>query len=258
MGRHWPFLDCDGPLAFAHRGGAGEAPENTLAAFGRAVDLGFSYLETDTRVSADGIAMVFHDSTLDRTTDRSGRLCDLTRDQLREARVWGSAPIPTVEEMLLAFPGARFNIDPKEDAVVDSLAEVIDRTKALDRVCIGAFAGRRLVRLKELLGADLCSSIGITAVGRLRLASLDPVASFAFPNAEERPCVQVPPYVGRRKLVDKRFVEAAHSRGLKVHVWVVNRIPEIHRLLDLGVDGLMTDYPSVLRKAYEERGIWGA
>ena len=254
--KRWYFLEHEGPLAFAHRGGAGEAPENTLKAFGRAVDMGFRYLETDARVSADGVAMVFHDATLDRVTDRTGKVCDLSSAQLKSARVWGREPIPTLEEALVAFPDTRFNIDPKEDAVVEPMAEAIAETSSVKRVCIGAFAGRRLGRLRELLGSDLCHSIGIAGVGRLRLASLGEKASFALSDADESPCVQVPPYVGRKPLVDERFVEAAHRRSQQVHVWVIDEPDEMHRLLDIGVDGIMTDFPSVLKEVYEERGVW--
>ena len=254
--KRWHFLEHEGPLAFAHRGGAGEAPENTLRAFRRAVDMGFAYLETDVRVSADGVAMLFHDATLDRVTNRTGRVRDMTRAQLQSARVWGSEPIPTLEETLAEFPHTRFNIDPKEDAVVEPMAKAIARTSSVKRICVGAFAGRRLGRLRELLGTDLCHSIGITGVGRLRLASLGEKASFAFPDANECPCVQVPPYVGKKLLVDERFVEEAHRRSLQVHVWVVDEPEEMYRLLDIGVDGIMTDLPSVLRGVYEERGIW--
>ena len=256
MRKRWAFLENDGPLAFAHRGGAGEAPENTLAAFRRAVELGFRYLETDVRVSSDGVAMAFHDATLDRVTNLTGRFCDLSRDELREALVWGREPIPTLEELLRTFPKARFNIDPKEDAGVKPLAEVIARTGAIDRVCVGSFAGRRLTKLREMLGPRLCHSVGLAALSRLRLVSLGSNKGISPPEVADCPCVQLPPYLGGHRLVDERLVKAAHAESIQVHVWVVNEPEEMHRLLNLGVDGIMTDFPSVLREVLRERGAW--
>ncbi len=248
-----PYLQNDGPLAFAHRGGGGEAPENTLAAFERAVDLGFRYLETDARLTADGVVVAFHDPVLDRLTDSRGRIAELTWAEVAGARVHGVEPIPRMEDLLGAWGDARFNIDPKCDAVVEPLARLIQRRGMLERVCFGSFKARRTARLQRMLGPAVCRSLGPLGVARLRAASLRMPVPVAAGGAA---CVQVPPYLEGRRLVDERFVHRAHRQRLQVHVWTVDDADHMHQLLDIGVDGLMTDRPSVLRRVLEARGTW--
>ena len=249
----FPFLDWPHPIPFAHRGGAAEVGgENTLAAFGRAVAMGYRYLETDGRVTSDGVLLAFHDERLDRVTDLEGRLEDRPWAEVRQARVGpeGEA-ISTMEALLDAFPDARFNIDPKMDAAVAPLAEALRRTNAWDRVNIAAFSDRRLLQIRRAAGRPVCTSMGPAAIGRLRLAGYGvPVGPFAAA------CVQVPLTWKGRTLVDARFVQAAARRGIPVHVWTIDEPAEIHRLLDLGAGGIMTDRPSVLKNVLEERGQW--
>ena len=252
-----PYLDHPGPLAFAHRGGAEEHPENSLAAFAHAVDLGFRYLETDVHLTADGVVLAFHDDSLDRVTDRSGLVAECTAAEIAEARIAGVEPIPTLDQLLDAFPEIRINIDPKDDRVVDPLAEVLQRHAALDRVCLGSFSDRRLTGCRRLLGPDLCTSAGPMATARFRLSSLGlPVGPGRPPRGPD--CLQVPVRQSGIPLVDRRFVDHAHRRGQHVHVWTIDDPAEMHRLLDLGVDGLMTDRPSVLRTVLIERQAWVA
>ncbi len=248
--RH-PFLDHPGVLAFAHRGGAEEVPENSLAAFQHAVDLGYRYLETDVHLTADGVVVAFHDDILDRVTDRTGRLADLGWEEVSEARIAGSEPIPTLLDLLEAFPEARVNIDPKDDAVVEALARILRETVALDRVCLGAFSDRRLAHLRELLGPELCTSAGPRSIAAFRAASLGLVM-----RQPPWHCLQVPVRARGVTLVERRFLEAAHEKGLQVHVWTIDEADEMHRLLDLGVDGIMTDRPRLLREVLRERGRW--
>ena len=249
----FPFLDWPYPIPFAHRGGAAEVGgENTLAAFGRAVALGYRYLETDGRVTADGVLLAFHDERLDRVTDLDGRLEDRPWSEVRQAKVGAEGdPITTMEALLDAFPDARFNIDPTMDAAVAPLAEALRRTNAWDRVNIAAFSDRRLLQLRRAAGRPVCTSMGPAAIARLRLAAYGvPVGPFSAA------CVQVPLAWKDRTLVDARFVKAAGRRGIPVHVWTIDEPAEMHRLLDLGVGGIMTDRPSVLKRVMEERGQW--
>jgi len=160
-------------------------------------------------------------------------------------------PIPLLEDLLGAWPEVRVNIDPKEDSAVEPLAEVIRRTDAVHRVCAGAFSDRRLARLRRLLGHRLCTSLGPAGVARLRLASIGaPVGTLPAP------CAQVPVRARGLSVIDRRFLSAAHRRGMQVHVWTIDDEPEMERLLDLGVDGIMTDRPAVLKKVLERRGVW--
>jgi glycerophosphoryl diester phosphodiesterase len=247
------FLDWPHPIPFAHRGGAAEVGgENTLAAFERAVALGYRYLETDGRVTADGVLLAFHDERLDRVTDLDGRLEDRPWSEVRRARVGSDGEgIATMEALLDAFPEHRFNIDPKMDAAVAPLAEALRRTKAWDRVNIAAFSDRRLLQLRRTVDRPVCTSTGPAGIARMRLAAYGvPVGPFGAA------CVQVPTTWKDRTLVDARFVRAAARRRMPVHVWTIDEPAEMHRLLDLGVGGLMTDRPSVLKRVMEERGQW--
>ena len=248
-----PYLRNDGPLAFAHRGGSHEAPENTLAAFDRAVSMGFRYLETDARLTSDGVVVAFHDSTLDRLTDRCGRVADLHWAEVSAARVHGIEPVPRLVDVLGAWESVRFNIDPKCDEVVEPLAELVRDLGMVERVCFGSFKARRTARLGRILGPAACRSLGPLGVARLWLSSRRlPVPTLRGAAA----CVQVPARIEGRALVDEALVDAAHRHGLQVHVWTVDDPSHMLRLLDLGVDGLMTDRPSVLRRVLEARGVW--
>lgn len=249
----WAFLDHAGPLAFAHRGGAGDWPENTMPAFEHAVGLGYRYLETDVHATADGVLLAFHDDRLDRVTDRTGEIAALPFSVVAEARVDGREPIPLLEDLLGAFPDARVNIDPKHDDSVEPLIEVLERTAAVDRVCIGAFSDARLRTLRARLGPGLCTSMGPKEVARLRL---DAISGRVHPTPTG--CVQIPESFRGVTVTNAAVVRAAHRAGLQVHVWTVDDPAAMNRLLDLGVDGLMTDRPAVLKEVLTARSQWVA
>lgn len=249
-----PFLDHRLPLAIAHRGGTEVAPENSVAAFAAATELGFGYLETDVHLTSDGVLVAFHDDELDRVTDGHGVLAQLPWSEVAQARIGGTEPVPTLDELLETFPDARFNIDPKSDHVVVALVAALRRHGALSRVCIGAFSDDRLRRMRSLVGPELCTAAGpreIAALARAsRLGRTDRTA-----ECEYR-CLQVPVRHLKVEIVTPAFVQAAHDRGVQVHVWTIDDPTEMHRLLELGVDGIMTDRPSVLRSVLVERGTW--
>ncbi len=226
-------------------------PENTIDAFAHAVSLGYRYLETDAHLTRDGHVIAFHDERLDRVTAHTGRVDALTLREVQAARIGGRGEIVALEALLAEFPDQRINIDPKSDAVVAPLAKLLERAGAVERVCIGSFSDQRIARMRALLGAALCTSGGPRAVARLRIASVGGPAKVP-PMA----CVQVPTRARGVTLVDARFVRAAHARSLPVHVWTIDDPAEMHRLLDLGVDGIMTDQPEVLRTVLESRGQW--
>ncbi|MFF7750667.1 glycerophosphodiester phosphodiesterase [Streptomyces sp. NPDC007971] len=249
--RH-PYLDHPGPIAFAHRGGAADGLENTVAQFRRAVETGYRYIETDVHATADGTLVAFHDSTLDRVTDGAGRIADLPWEDVRHARVGGQEPVPLFEELLETFPEVRWNVDIKAEPALRPFLELIERTDAWDRVCVGSFSEARVLRAQRLAGPRLATSFGTRGVLSLRLRS------WGLPAAVRRSAVaaQVPEAQSGVPVVDQRFVRAAHALGLQVHVWTINEPERMHRLLDLGVDGIMTDHIDMLRKVMEERGVW--
>ncbi|MFF1903634.1 glycerophosphodiester phosphodiesterase [Kitasatospora sp. NPDC058218] len=249
-----PFLDQPGPLAFAHRGGDLGHPENSLAAFEAAVALGYRYLETDVHATRDGVLVAFHDSRLDRVTDHAGAVAELPWDTVRQARIGGTEPVPLLEDLLDAFPAARFNVDVKAAPAVGPLVEAIRRTNAWDRICVGGFSDSRLAAVRAAAGPRLATSLGPREVARLRLRSLAGplVRGRGAPFAGV--CAQVPERHRGVRVVDRAFVRAAHRLGLQVHVWTVDDPTRIRALLDLGVDGIMADRIDVLRDVLGERG----
>ena len=265
MSRAHAFLSRPPPIAFAHRGGAEDAPENTLEAFGAAIALGYRYLETDVHVTRDGVLVAFHDDRLDRVTDRRGAIADLgiaeveaadaghrfSPDGGRTFPVRGRGiRVPRLEHVLSRWPECRVNIDPKTDACVAPLVELIDRLDAWDRVCVGSFSDRRLRRIRELGRGRVCTSMGPRAVAVARLA-----AATGWMPRLGADCIQVPLRHGPFPIVTARFVRAAHRAGLPVHVWTIDDEPTMQRLLDLGVDGIMTNRPRLLRAVLARRGI---
>ncbi|OQR59319.1 glycerophosphodiester phosphodiesterase [Streptomyces maremycinicus] len=247
-----PYLDHPRPIPFAHRGGAADGLENTAAQFRRAVEAGYRYIETDVHATRDGKLVAFHDATLDRVTDGAGRIADLLWSDVRHARVAGKEPVPLFEELLETFPEVRWNIDLKAEPALHPLLNLIARTGAWDRVCVGSFSEARVVRAQRLAGPRLATSYGTRGVLNLRLRS------WGVPAALRRSAIaaQVPESQSGIQVVDHRFLRAAHARGLQVHVWTINDADRMHRLLDLGVDGIMTDHIDTLREVMEDRGVW--
>jgi glycerophosphoryl diester phosphodiesterase len=246
------FLQAEPPLAFAHRGFAPDGAENSMSAFERAVELGYRYLETDVRVTADGVALAFHDATLDRVTDRAGRIAALPWSEVRRARIAGREPIPLLTDLLTAWPEVRINIDVKADVTIGPTIDAIRRTGAVARVCVGAFSTRRIEAVRRSLGPHLCTSLGPHAAMRLRM----PGAQRPRRTPLRGRCAQVPSRIGRRIFVDARYLSAAHAHEVPVHAWTVNDEAEMVRLLDLGIDGIMTDRADVLRDLLIARGQW--
>ncbi len=252
MARH-PYLDVHGPIAFAHRGGAEEFPENTLRAFRHAVDLGYTHVETDVHATADGVAVAFHDDSLDRVTDAHGAIAQLAWSDVRRASVAGTDPMLRLDELLEELPGTRINIDPKADSAVGPLVEVLQRTGAVERVCVCSFSDRRTRQVRDRIGDSLCVGAGPAGIARLLAASARlrwTRSTFDFHAA------QVPVRAKGLTVVRPAVVAAAHRGGVAVHVWTIDDAAEMHRLLDLGVDGIMTDRPSVLRQVMIDRGHW--
>lgn len=245
------FLEHDGVIAFSHRGGTSDWPENTMPAFQRSIDLGFRYLETDVHLSADGVLFAFHDSNLKRGTGVDANIADLESHELDSLLVDGRAPIPRLAEILTTWPHARVNIDTKSDASVLPLIQELRSRRAIDRVCVGSFSDRRIKKCRRELGPELCTSMGRMEALRLILAS----KGLADPSLLQASCAQLPV----RYLVEvttPALVNLAHEHSIQVHVWTIDA-PEVMRgLLDDQVDGIMTDQPRILRDVLIDRGAW--
>jgi glycerophosphoryl diester phosphodiesterase len=244
------FLDHPRPLAFAHRGGAAHFPENSWTAFEHAVGLGYAYLETDAHATSDGTVVAFHDKTLDRVTDSTGRISDMTAAQVAKARISGTEPIPLLADLLMAWPDVRFNIDVKDEPVIGPLVEVLKATSVWDRVCLTSFSGQRLRTTLRLLPQPVCSATSPADVVALRAGM--PVRALATRfTTNSTQCAQIP-----MSMTTPRVVARAHAAGLQVHVWTVNEVQAMAAMLDLGVDGIMTDNTEALRDLLISRGQW--
>ncbi|MEE2040027.1 glycerophosphodiester phosphodiesterase [Nocardiopsis sp. CT-R113] len=256
------YLSSPVPVALAHRGGwltddqgvRSTELENTAVAFQHAVDLGYTYLETDVHATSDGVLMAFHDRTLDRTTDRGGAIGDLPFSEVSRARVGGREPVPLLEDLLGSWPSARFNIDLKADAAVLPLIRVLRRTGAWDRVCVGSFDQQRLDLARRLFDRPVATSCGPADVVRLRVASLSPLLR---PLASRAPvCAQIPLWQGSFPVLSRDLIRTAHRLGIQVHVWTVNDPQVMERLLNAGVDGIVTDNTTALKRLLADRGQW--
>ncbi len=242
----------------AHRGGSFLAEnlgiENTLAAFGNAVALGFRYLETDVHATGDGELVAFHDEDLGRVTGTPGLIAEMSFADVRSILVGGRELVPTPDELLEAFPDARFNIDLKASGAVPLLARTISRHNAGARVCVGSFSGSRIRSFRRLMPrvttAATPSEVLLMSSGRVRRR--DPLAAdvvFQVPITHRRGPVTVRP-------VTPKTVAAVHAAGRKIHVWTIDDRDTMQSLLDLGVDGIVTDRPDLLKAVLHTRGMW--
>jgi len=257
----FPFLDAGreagAVLAFAHRGGARHPEiaglENTLVAFEHAVALGYSYLETDVHATRDGVLLAFHDDVLDRVTSSVGSVVEAAYVDLRTALIRDREPIPLMADLLEHFPVTRFNIDIKSDAAVGLLADLVERTGCHDRVCVGSFSEGRLRAFRRAVSRPVATSFGPVSVGVSRFAPRRLARRILAGGGD---AFQVPAERFGVSIVTRAFVERAHRAGHPVHVWTVDEPEEMAGLLDLGVDGLMTDRTDLLRDVLTGRGQW--
>lgn len=250
------FLGYDNFAAFAHRGGSAEQPENTRASFAHARSLGYRFLETDVHATADGVVAVIHDPTLQRMAGHPGRIAELPWRDVGAVELPDGQRVPRLDELLEEWPEIRWNIDAKAPEVVEPLVDVLRRAGALDRVCVTSFSDRRIARLRDLAGPQLATAMGRGGVTALRAASFLPDPALARRGWSSAVAAQVPLRSGPVPVVDRRFVAAAHRVGVAVHVWTIDDAETMEELVDLGVDGIMTDRPSVLRDVLVRRGIW--
>lgn len=262
------FPYFDGPfLALAHRGGATYPAnlhrENSVHAFTEAAGLGYHHLETDVHATADGVLLAFHDAILDRVTDRSGVIAELSYAEVRQARIHGIDPIPTLAELFTTFPGARFNIDAKSDTSVNLLTDTIAEHDAYDRVCVSSFGVARLHRLRRRLRQRLGQRLGrpvACAASSYGVAVNRFLPWFTWALNTPAPVLQIPVHtrvLGRdSRILTPALLRAAHRAGKQVHIWTVDDSELMERLIDAGVDGIFTDRIDTLKTVLTQRGLW--
>jgi len=240
------YLDYDGLKVLAHRGGAEESYENTTESFEYSQLLGCEFIETDVQVSSDGIPYIFHDDDLKRILNKPVRFDSLSSNEIDDLSIFNSCKIPKLSDTLLRFPNLCFQIDFKTDEVVMPALDVINDMNVFDRVCIASFSSKRLQNVRSLY-PDLCISMGPNEVFKTLLASLN-----LYKGEIPGDCLQIPMSYYGIKIVSKRFVDFVHSRGLKIMIWTINDIKTFKYLIDLGVDGIITDKPKLLFQTIEE------
>ncbi|WP_139721146.1 glycerophosphodiester phosphodiesterase [Serinicoccus chungangensis] len=257
------YLDHPGPIAMAHRGFDADAAgvENSMSAFQAAVDLGYRYVETDVHATRDGVVVAFHDETLDRVTDRRGAIPELSWREVSRALIAGREPVPRLEDLLGSFPELRVNIDIKTPGAVVPLVQVLERTQAHGRVCVTSFSDQRRDAAVMRLTRPVATSAGQRSTASFRAAAtLPPLirATVAARALRAVDALQVPPHHHGLEVVTPTTLDAAHEIGKLVHVWTIDDAAEMERLLDLGVDGIMTDRADVLKDVLTRRGQWVA
>lgn len=254
------------PAALSHRGftydtdGKSNRLENSMKAFQAAVDLGYRYIETDLHGSRDGVAVVCHDPTLSRTTDMDGVINEMDWADIQRARIGGTEPVPRLDEIFETWPELKLNIDIKDDQAAKPVAEAIERHNAHDRVGLTSFSTARRKLTQRYLTRPIATGSGspetVAFLAGVRLNS----GFLAKRALKDVDCMQVPVNhdVGSVELnvVDQATVDALHRDGKFVHVWTVDEPEEMVRLLDLGVDGIITNRAELLRDILIERGEW--
>jgi len=238
-----PFFSSSRPLVFAHRGGSALAPENTMAAFANGLAVGADGIELDVQLSRDGVVVVHHDQTVDRTTHGHGRVDAMT------ARDLARLDVPALADVLSEFRDARVIVEMKTNGreLASCAVDVIRRADAIERVCLGAF-GQRAVNAARSLEPALATSAAREEVRWALYRSWVRRPSHGVPYQG----FQVPERAGSTRIVSKRFVDMAHRADLGVQVWTVDDEADARRLLEWGVDALITDRPDVMIRVVQE------
>lgn len=247
-----PFLDHHGPLPLAHQGGGDDEVENSTAAFANAARLGYRYLDVDLQVTSDGVLVAHHDETLDRLTDLDGRIDEKPWAEVAEARLPNGEPLARFDELLDAHASACWNIEIKTNTALGPAVEVVGDRGLDQQVCFNTFNDLRMRRIRKA-AADLDPAYSTPLVSTiwLKLTSYLPLPYRSFAHVSQAPVKDrgIP-------VLNERFVERAHRVGLHVIAWTIDEPDEMQRLLDIGVDGILTDAPSQLKSVLEERGEW--
>lgn len=241
-------------LAFAHRGANQLAPENTHAAFQIAHDLGYRIIETDVQSSSDGVLYCFHDDDLQRITGDPRKFETVPSRDIDRLRIDATHSIPKLAEIVDAFPDAYFNIDIKSWAAADPFIALTEAMNTYDRICVGSFSQRRIKAVTSCLSKNPpARSLGTGGVVEFYLKHL-----LNHRGTIKAQCAQLPITHFGIKLITPRTLAYARSQGLKIHVWTINQADEMQRLIDLGVDGIMTDDCVLLKSVLEKNGLWDA
>lgn len=251
----YPYLGLEHPIRLAHRGSRILWPENTKTAFQGAVDLGYRYIETDVRMTRDGVVVIIHDKTVERTTDGWGRVADMDWSDVAKLDAGhthdpasgfpfraAGVDVPRLDDVLTTWPDVHFNIDLKAPGIEWAVAEVVKNLRRSQSVLIGSFNDRRIAKFRRITRNTVATSAGPRAAVALFAASrLGRVP-------KQAPAAYQLPFDSRAGRIDDRLVATAHAAGAQVHVWTVNDAADMGRMLATGVDGIVTDRPDTLNE----------
>tara|TARA_Y100001935_G_C17270614_1_gene491719 strand:+ start:397 stop:1143 length:747 start_codon:yes stop_codon:yes gene_type:complete len=246
-----PFFEDYSFFGFVHRGGDEVETENTIEAFKYSSDLGFVFIETDVQATKDGHVVIFHDASLKRMAGVNKSINELTLKEINEINLLGGGKIPLLSEALETFPDLRFNIDIKTEDALEETIQIIKKMNFLDKTCLASFSSSRLKRIKNLAGPEACISSGQMDIFKMMCQSIGIEL-----QATMSQCAQIPVKQWGVPVLTKRFIETAKKQNKFVHVWTIDDIDQMFELIEFGVDGLMTDKPSVLKEAMLKKGLF--
>ena len=229
---------------FVHRGDASSYIENTLEAFKSAETLGYKYIETDLRETKDGKIITFHDANIKRITGSNITINRSSLSDIRMRRLPKNETIPTIDEVLEELPDSYFNMDLKVSNMEEKVLKKIKSHNALDRICLGSFNSKTIKKI-NVLEPKIITSMGLAQVVKYKF----------FNIKSNSKLIQIPISWNGIKVITKRFIEKLHNDNLKVHVWTINKEKEMQRLIDMGVDGIMTDNAIGLMNAMKKNSL---
>jgi glycerophosphoryl diester phosphodiesterase len=251
------FLRVTGRIAMAHRGFTSfRFPMNSMGAFHEAAKLGYRYIETDVRATRDGVAVILHDRRLPARSGLPGAIDRLAWRDVRTADLVAGESIPTLEQLLVALPTMRVNIDIKAASAIEPTVDVIERLSAHHRVLVTSFSDRRRRRALRLLSKRVATSAGTSAFLALVAAKTPAGRAYAWRMVHDSDCLQLPPRLGRLPVITPALVRAVHASGRQVHAWTIDEPAAMRALLDIGVDGIITDRADLLRDVLVDRNEW--
>ena len=246
-----PFFQDYSFYGFVHRGGDEVETENTIEAFKYSSDLGFVFIETDVQATKDGHVVIFHDATLKRMAGVNKSIKELTLKEVNEIDLLDGGKIPLLTEALETFPDLRFNIDIKTEDALEETIRIIKQMNFLDKTCLASFSSSRLKRIKHLAGPEVCISSGQMDIFKMMCQSVG-----IGLKATMSQCAQIPLKQWGVPVLTRKFIEIAKKQNKLVHVWTIDNKDQMFELIEFGVDGLMTDKPSVLKEAMVEKGLF--
>lgn len=244
------YLENQKFTAFSHRGGALENKENTIEAFQKSKELGYKYIETDVQNTKDDKLVIFHDNDLIRIANKNIEISKIEYSELKKIPIFKNQKIPLFEDVINNFKSINFNIDPKSNRAAFLLQKILIERSDLDRFCIGSHYQSRL----NLFQLDQFKNMA-TSMSRMEVLKFF-INRYYSLFSMNTPCLQVPVSFKGITIVSKKFINFVHEKNMKIHVWTVDSADTMQDLIDLGVDGIMTDRPSILKEILIKNNLW--